>query len=80
MKTNLNSDKHVRHPCGANYNQEQGYATCPLVLFVFRCAGDSPIGIPLALSVMLVLGWCLGGVGHGGVLVVGLRAGFKVTL
>jgi hypothetical protein len=56
------------------------YAACPLVLFVFRCAGESPIGIFLVLSVILVLGWCLEGIGHGGVLVVGLWAGFKVML
>ena len=80
MKTNLNSNKHVRYPCGASHNQEQGYIACPLVLFVFCCAGESSIGILLALSVMLVLGWYLGGVGRRGVLIVGLQASFKVTL
>ena len=63
METNLDSDKHVRYPCGARYNKHQGYEACALVLLLSCCAGESPIGIPLAL-----FGICRGGVlGCGGV-------------
>jgi hypothetical protein len=75
MKTNLDSHQYVRDSCRARYYQEQRHASCTLVLFGRCCAGESHLGILLALSGVVV--WA--GVFVGGVSVVGLRAGFKVS-
>jgi hypothetical protein len=49
MKTNLDSDKYVCHTCGPSNNKRQGYEACPVVLLLSCCAGESPLGILLAL-------------------------------
>jgi hypothetical protein len=63
METNLDSNKYVHYPCGARYNQHEGYEAYALVLLLSCCAEESPIVIPLVL-----FGICRGGVlGCGGV-------------
>ena len=49
MKTNLDSDKYVRHTHGPSDNKRQGYEACLVVLLLSCCAGESPPGILLAL-------------------------------
>ena len=71
METNLDSYKYVRYPCGARYNQHQRYEACALVLLLSYCAGESPLGILLALVSCAGLGL--------GLVVVGLRAGWCLS-
>ena len=66
MEINLDSYKYVRYPCGARYNQYQGYEACVLVLLLSYCAGESPLRILLALVSCAGLGLEL--------VIVGLRA------
>ena len=68
MKTNLDSDKYVCHTRGPSDNKRQGYEACPVVLLLSCCAGESSLGILLALDNCAGLGLGLG-------FVVGLRAG-----
>ena len=65
MKTNLDSDKYVRHTRGPSDNKRQGYEACPVVLLLSYCTGESPLGI------LLVLVSCAG---------LGLRLVFIVSL
>jgi hypothetical protein len=67
MKTNLDSDKYVRHTRGPSDNKGQGYEACPVVLLLSCCAGESPLGILLALV-------NCAGLGLGLVFVMGLWA------
>ena len=68
MKTNLDSDKYVRHICRPSDNKRQGYKACPVVLLLSCCIGES------SLEILLVLVSCAG-LELGLVFVVGLRAG-----
>ena len=49
MKTNLDSDKYVRHTRRPSDNKGQRYEACPVVLLLSCCAGESSLGILLAL-------------------------------
>jgi hypothetical protein len=68
MKTNLDSDKYVRHTRGPSDNKGQRYEVCPVVLLLSCCAGESPLGILLVLISCAGLGLRL-------VFIVGPRAG-----
>ena len=68
IKTNLDSDKYMRHTRGSGNNQRQGYEACPVVLLLSCCTGQS------SLEILLVLVSCAG-LGLGLVFVMGLRTG-----
>jgi len=55
MKTNLDSYEYVCSACRPCYDKIKRYEAGPVVLFVWGYAGESHVGIPLAVSGVVVL-------------------------